>query len=61
MQQGSGSSHSFAIRRADYFARKGTEAQQMSDGSGVASNDPKATFGEEETALGSKESSANKQ
>lgn len=56
--EGSGSSHSFATRRADYFARKGAQAQPMSGGTGVAANDPKATSGEEEIVVDPKESSA---
>lgn len=58
MQQGSGSSPSFATRRANYLASKGIEAQPMSGGTGVAANDPKATSGEEEIVVDPKESSA---
>ncbi len=60
-QQGSGSSRSFNARRANYFARQGTQAQPLSGGAGVAANDPKATSGEEEIVVDSKESSAKKQ
>lgn len=61
MHQGSGSSFSFVTRRANYFARQGTQAQPLSGGTGVAANDSNATSGEEETVADSKESSANQQ
>ncbi|MFA6077513.1 MAG: hypothetical protein WC724_00670 [Candidatus Paceibacterota bacterium] len=60
-QQGSGSSRSFAARRANYFAGQGTQAQPMSGGTGVAANDPKATSAEEEIVVDPKESPAKHQ
>lgn len=56
--EGSGSSRSFATRRANYFASQGAQAQPMSDGAGVSANDPKATSGKEETVASSEEQSA---
>lgn len=59
-QQGSGSSFSFAVRRANYLARQG-QAQPLSGGAGVAANDPKATSGEEAIVVDSKEPPTKKQ
>jgi hypothetical protein len=57
----SGSSLSFAARKAYYLACQGTQAQSLSGGTGVAANDSNVTSGEEETVVDSKESSANQQ